>query len=249
MIGIIRDNWLLFLVGQYPNGPFGGLAMTVIVAIAGLVLAFPCALGLALARLSSVRALSLAATVVIQVVRGTPVLMVIFWSYFALPMLIGHAIPGFVTLIGALVIYESAYLAEIIRSAILALPVGQTEAARSLGLGARRTMAYVILPQALHNALPSLLSQFVSLIKDTSLGYVISMNEFTFAAAQVNNALLTKPVQVFSILAVTYFLLCFALTQTARLMERRMLRRRLQRVNAAKPQTGLDEALATESLP
>ncbi|MFG1270697.1 amino acid ABC transporter permease [Xanthobacter versatilis] len=245
MIEIIRDNWLLLLIGQYPNGPVGGLAMTVILAISGLILALPCALGLALARLSRHRSVRLPATAVVQIVRGTPVLMVVFWSYFALPMLIGDAIPGFITLIGALVIYESAYLAEVIRSSILALPRGQTEAARSLGLGYWRTMAYVVLPQALHNALPSLLSQFVSLIKDTSLGYIISVNEFTFAAAQVNNTLLTKPVQVFSILAITYFLLCFSLTQSARVMERRMLAKRSMRGTAMPAR----EALATESLP
>lgn len=192
------------------------------------------------------RGIRLPGTAVIQVLRGTPVLMVVFWSYFALPMLVGDAIPGFITLIGALVIYESAYLAEIIRSAILALPKGQTEAARSLGFGYWRTLTYIVLPQALFNALPSLLGQFVSLIKDTSLGYVISVNEFTFAAAQVNSMLLTKPVQVFSILAITYFLLCFSLTQSARLMERRMLARRARFTD---PQTATSTQLATECQP
>jgi polar amino acid transport system permease protein len=100
------------------------------------------------------------------------------------------------------------------------------EAARSLGLNYRRTMVLVILPQAIYNSLPSLLSQFVSLIKETSLGYVISVNEFTFAAAQINSTLLTKPIEVFSILAITYFILCFTLTELARTLERRIARRR-----------------------
>ncbi|NTJ36034.1 amino acid ABC transporter permease [Agrobacterium rhizogenes] len=245
MIDIARDNWLLFLIGQYPNGPLGGLAATLIIAALGLILAFPCAMLLALGRLSPVWWLRVPASAIVHTVRGTPFLMVIFWAYFALPLIIGRPVEGFWTLIGALVLYESAYLAEVIRAGIKALPSGQTEAARSLGLGYWRTMWFVILPQALFNSLPSLLSQFVSLIKETSLGYVISVNEFTFAAAQVNSMLLTKPVQVFALLAITYFIVCFTLTQTARLLEGKIARRRSGNSRTAQP----DAILATEPTP
>jgi polar amino acid transport system permease protein len=97
--------------------------------------------------------------------------------------------------------------------------------------------------------LPSLLSQFVSLIKETSLGYVISVNEFTFAAAQVNSALLTKPVQVFSILALTYFVLCFALTQTARRFERRIADRRSGQTGKPHLPINPNDLLVTEPAP
>ncbi|MBV9982399.1 amino acid ABC transporter permease [Bradyrhizobium sp.] len=226
MLQILRDNWVLFLIGQYPAGPLGGLSATVLIAVLGLGLSFPCALLLGLGRISPFRSIRAVTAIIVHTVRGTPFLMVIFWSYFALPIIIGHPIAGFPTLVGALVIYESAYLAEIVRSGIEALPKGQIEAARSLGLNYRQAMMSVVLPQALYNSLPTMMSQFVSLIKETSLGYVISVNEFTFAAAQVNSRLLTKPVQVFSILALTYFLLCFALTQSARAVERHIARRR-----------------------
>ena len=245
MIDIIRDNWLLLLVGQYPHGPLGGLAATLIIAVIGLFLAFPCAMLLALGRISPFRSMRWSANAIVHTVRGTPFLMVIFWSYFALPFFIGRPVGGFWTLIGALVLYESAYLAEVIRAGIKALPRGQTEAARSLGLGYWRTMWFVVLPQALYNSLPSLLSQFVSLIKETSLGYVISVNEFTFAAAQVNSMLLTKPVQVFSFLAITYFVVCFTLTQTARSMEGRIARRRAGQRDGAET----DANLVTEPAP
>lgn len=248
MFDIIRENWLLLLIGQYPNGPLGGLVATLLLAVIGLALAFPCALLLALGRVSPFRPVALLATAIINLVRGTPFLMVIFWSYFALPLLIGVPISGFWTLIGALVLYESAYLAEVIRSGIQALPSGQSEAARSLGFGYFRTMFTIVLPQALYNSLPSLLSQFVSLIKETSLGYVISVNEFTFAAVQVNNTLLTKPVQVFSILAITYFLLCFALTSAARALEGRIARRRAGQPGRGPTDTP-DTLLATEPTP
>ena len=122
----------------------------------------------------------------------------------------------------ALVVYEAAYLSEIIRAGIEGLPRGQTEAATSLGLRYWPTTIKVVLPQSLHNMLPSMVSQFVSTIKETSLGYVISAHELTFAAAQVNNVLLTQPFEVYGILALTYFALCFALTSLARLIERRI---------------------------
>ncbi|MVA34613.1 amino acid ABC transporter permease [Agrobacterium vitis] len=249
MIDIIRDNWLLLLIGQYPNGPLGGLVATLLLAILGLLLALPCALLLALGRVSPYRSLRFLSGTIVHTLRGTPFLMVIFWSYFALPFLVGQSISGFWTLVGALVLYESAYLAEVLRAGIEALPRGQTEAARSLGLSYRRTMLYIVLPQAIYNSLPSLLSQFVSLIKETSLGYVISVNEFTFAAAQVNTQLLTKPVQVFSILAATYFLLCFSLTQTARTIERRIAQRRLGMSSPRNPVTSLSNPLTTEPAP
>ena len=97
----------------------------------------------------------------------------------------------------ALVCYESAYLAEIIRAGIQALPSGQQEAGRALGLSYLQTMRRVILPQAL-NMLPSMLSQFVSTVKETSLAYVISVQELTYAANQVNSVQLTKPFEVFA---------------------------------------------------
>jgi polar amino acid transport system permease protein len=87
-------------------------------------------------------------------------------------------------------------------------------------------MRHIILPQALYNMLPSMLSQFISTIQDTTLGYVINVQELTFAANQINNQLLTKPFQVFFILAITYFVVCFTLTSLAHLAEHRIAKRR-----------------------
>jgi polar amino acid transport system permease protein len=222
MLEILEDNWLLFLIGQYPHGPVGGLAMTLFLAVAGLSLSFPVAVGLALARLSAHRWLRGPATAVVYVVRGLPLIMFIFWTYFALPLLIGHTVGGVETLLFALIVYEASYLSEIIRAGIEGLPKGQAEAAKALGLGYFPTTFKVILPQVLHNMMPSLVSQFVSTIKETSLGYVISANEVTFAASQVNNQLMTQPFEVYGLLALTYFTLCFTLTSAARWLERRL---------------------------
>lgn len=226
LITILRDFGPLLLVGQYPNGPLGGLAITFILSILGIALAFPLGVVLALARISPFKWCYWPATALVYVMRGLPLIMVIFWVYFFLPALLGRSVSGFSTMLVTLVVYQAAYLAEIVRAGIESLPRGQMEAARAVGLTYMQAMRKVILPQAIYNMVPSMLSQFVSTIKETSLGYVISVSELTFAANQINSILLTKPFEVFAILAGIYFVLCFSLTQLARHLERRVARRR-----------------------
>jgi polar amino acid transport system permease protein len=117
------------------------------------------------------------------------------------------------------------------------------EAARALGHSYLGAMWSVILPQALYNVIPSMLSQFVSTIKETTLGYVINVHELTFAASQINNQLLTKPFHVFFILAVIYYIVCWSLTQLAGWLERRIARKR-QGVNVL-PSTADAESIAS----
>jgi polar amino acid transport system permease protein len=226
MIGIIEDNWLLLLIGQYPNGPLGGIAATMILSILGIGLAFPLSVVMALARISPWAALRWPVTAIVYLVRGVPLLLIILWVYFLLPLLIGQTVPGFVTMVVTLVIYEGAFLSEVVRAGITALPKGQMDAARALGHSHLGAMRYVILPQALFNMIPSIISQFVSTIKETTLGYIINVPELTFAAGQVNNRLLTKPFEVYFILAIAYFVVCWTLTGVANLLERRIAARR-----------------------
>ncbi|MCJ8140269.1 amino acid ABC transporter permease [Falsirhodobacter halotolerans] len=226
MLEIIQSYWLTFLIGQYPNGPLGGLAMTIIVAVLSILMSFPIAIAFAMARLSTFGWLRAASSGVVNLVRGIPLLMLIFWCYFVIPIMTGYAVSGFWTLVCALTIYEAAYLSEVIRAGMASVAKGQTEAARSLGGGYFLTMRSVILPQALFNVLPGITSQFISTIKETSLGYVIAVNELTFAANQVNNLLLTQPLQVFTILAAIYFILCFALSRGLSKIETSIRRKR-----------------------
>jgi len=226
MIEIVRDNWLLLLIGQYPNGPLGGIAATIILSVLGIGLAFPLSVLMALAALSPWRALRWPVTAIVYVTRGVPLLLIILWVYFVLPVLIGHSVPAFTTMLVTLVGYEAAFLSEIVRAGIQALPKGQTDAARALGHSHLGTMRYVILPQALFNMIPSILSQFVSTIKETTLGYIINVPELTFAAGQINNRLLTKPFEVYFILAISYYVVCWSLTLVISLIERRIAARR-----------------------
>ena len=222
MLEILQTYGVFFLVGQYPKGPLGGLALTLLLAASALVLALPVGLALALCRISPFRVLRWPATVLVYVVRGTPLLMVIFWAYFLLPSLTGHKTDQFNTMLVALVIFDGAYLAEIIRSGIQGLPSGQMESARSLGFPYLHAMGLVVLPQALRNMLPSLVNQFVSTIKETSLGYIISLPEISFVAGQVSTRLMTKSADVYLLLGLTYFVLCFALSRGAFWLERRL---------------------------
>ena len=227
MIDILRQYGLSLLIGQYPQGPVGGIALTLIMSCISLLLAFPVAVTIALARTSQIVIIRRAAAVYVYSVRGIPVLLIIFWAYFVLPLVTGINSSPAMTVICALVVYEGAYLGESIRAAIASLPPGQNEAARSLGLNYWRTMRRVILPQALFNGLPSIISQFILIVKNTSLAYIVGAHEATFAANSVNAQLLTRPFEVYVILAAIYFALCYAVSHAGRVIERRVLNRRL----------------------
>lgn len=220
----------LILVGSYPAGPIGGLVLTLLIAAAGLICAFPLAVLVGIARTSKHRFIYYPVTLVTSIIRGLPVLMLVFWSYFAVPIISGHSVSGVKTLIIALVIYEMAFLGEVIRAGIMSVPRGQVEAARTLGISYSRTMLEIVLPQALFSMIPSILNQFINLVKNTSLGYVIGVAELTYSVYQINTIELTKPLQVFGVLAIVYFVICFSLSQLVRKLESVIHRKRQIRV-------------------
>jgi len=220
----VYKNFDYLLVGAYPQGPLGGLAMTVILAIGGIFGAFWLGLGCGLMRIAKKRRLRWPAMIYIEIIRGTPLLMVVFWFYFLAPVLFGHSLPEAQSALIALIVFTSAYIAEIVRAGVEALPKGQMEAARGSGLSHAQAMIFVILPQSLFNMIPSFVNQFVSLTKDTSLAFIIGVNELTKAATQVNNRTLTAPTEIFITIALLYFVICFCLTEFSRYLERRINR-------------------------
>ncbi|VVO64794.1 amino acid ABC transporter permease [Pseudomonas fluorescens] len=222
MIEVFQTYGLYYLIGQYPNGPLGGLLLTLLLALAALVLAFPVGVIFALCRISPFAYLRVPVTAITYLIRGTPLLMIIFWAYFLLPTITGQRTDQFSTMLVALVIFDAVYLAEIIRAGILGLPKGQMECARSLGFSYVRAMLLVVLPQAFRNMLPSLVNQFVSTVKETSLGYIISLSEVSFIASQINTMVPTKPGEVYAVLGFTYFVMCFSLSRFAYWLERRL---------------------------
>lgn len=247
MLDIIQDYGVLMLVGQYPNGPIGGLALTVILALVSLIASFPLAIVIGLARTSTINPVRKVAMGYTYVIRAVPLLLLIFWTYFAIPLITGVNISGTITMVVALVLYEGAYLGEVVRAGINAVPKGQVEAARAIGMTYWQTMWKIVLPQALFNMLPSILNQFILITKNTSLAYLIGTQEVTFAAYQINNQVLTKPFEVYALLAAMYFVLCFSLSRLAKWLEQSIQKRRLGTTNTLSKDDKSTQLLAGES--
>jgi polar amino acid transport system permease protein len=219
---VIAKNFTYFMVGRFPHGPLGGLGLTLYLAVVSCILSFFGGIILGLLSLSHRIWISLPIKAFIQIVRGIPLLMMVFWTYFLLPGLVGKTVPESTTVITALAIFTSAYMSQIVTAGIAAIPNGQTEAAISTGLHPRQAMLYIVLPQALRNMIPSFVNQFVSLIKDTSLAFIVGVSELTHVATQINNRDMMYPFEIFTFIALIYFVLCFAFTELSRFLERRL---------------------------
>jgi polar amino acid transport system permease protein len=223
---VIKDNLTYFLIGRFPHGPLGGVALTLILAVVSLVLSLFGGLILGLCSVSRRRWVRWPSAVFINTVRGMPLLMVIFLAYFLWPALLGHPTAESQTVVLSLTVFTSAYMSQIVRAGIAAVPRGQTEAAVAAGLSPHQTLWRVVLPQALRNMIPSFVNQFVSMIKDTSLAFIVGVDELTHVATQVNNRTLTHPTEIFLFVAVVYFAMCYAFTALSRWLERRLVWRR-----------------------
>ncbi|MEZ0575255.1 amino acid ABC transporter permease [Halodesulfovibrio aestuarii] len=221
---IVIDNFPYLLWGAYPKGPLGGLALSILLSLGGIFGAFWIGLAAGLMRLSKRWFIKLPSVIYIEIIRGVPLLMLIFWFYFLAPILLGKTLPEAESALVAFIVFTGAYIGEIVRAGVIALPKGQMEASRASGLTHLQAMRYVILPQALRNMIPSFVNQFVSLTKDTSLAYVIGVVELTRAAVQVNNRTLSAPMEIYLTILVMYFVICYVLTALSRKLEKKMAR-------------------------
>jgi polar amino acid transport system permease protein len=219
---VIWDNMAHFMIGRYPSGPIGGLALTFYLAVVSLVFSFFGGLILGLMCVSRNRFIKYPTLAIVNAVRGMPLLMVIFWMYFLLPALMGRPTPESWTVIMALTVFTSAYMSQIVQAGIEGIARGQTEAALSTGLHHWQAMLFIILPQGLRNMIPSFVNQFVSMIKDTSLAFIVGVSELTHVGTQVNNRTMIYPTEIFFFIAVVYFIICFAFTSLSRWLEKRL---------------------------
>ena len=196
----------------------GTIPLTVISFAIGLVLA----LVVALMRLSSVRVLSWLARAYVSVIRGTPLLLQLFIIYYALPEL-GVTINPFPSAVIAFSLNVGGYASEIIRSAILAVPKGQTEAALTIGMGYATTMRRIVLPQATRVAVPPLSNTLISLVKDTSLASSIQVTELLRKAQEIA-APTYQFFALYTVAAVYYWIVCFLLSIVQTRVESRLNR-------------------------
>lgn len=219
---VIWNNLAHFFVGRYPSGPIGGILLTLYLAVISLVLSFFGGMILGLMCVAHSRIIRYPTLAFVNAVRGVPLLMMIFWMYFLLPAILGGVAPESWTVIAALTIFTSAYMSQIVQAGIEGIPRGQTEAALSTGLSPTRAMVLIVLPQALRNMIPSFVNQFVSMIKDTSLAFIVGVSELTHVATQINNRTMIYPAEIFLFISVVYFIICFAFTTLSRWLEQRL---------------------------
>jgi His/Glu/Gln/Arg/opine family amino acid ABC transporter permease subunit len=217
-LGVIVNNFQFLVVqGLIGVGPFiGG---TLRLAIPAMILGFLLGIFIGLARLAGPPWIRVPATMYVELIRGVPLVMVIFWIWFIIPQLLRLPIPEYGVALTAFVIFEAAYFGEIVRAGIQSVPRGQVEAATALGLTATKTMTYVVLPQALRNMVPSLVTQMIVLFKDTSLASIIGYVDLTKAAQIVNNREI-RPFELYLFIAVVYWIFTYSMSRLARRFER-----------------------------
>jgi len=198
-----------------------GLYYTLLISVLGLLLGFILGAIFGFGRVAKNKIIYGIATVYIELIRGTPVLVQAIWIYFALPLIIGVNIASITAGVIVIAINSGAYIAEIVRGAVQSIEKGQMEAGRSLGLDHGQTMRYVIWPQAFKRMIPPLGNQFIISIKDTSLLSVILVPELIFqgrlVAANHFNA-----VEIYTTVAVFYLVITLSLSLVLRLLERRL---------------------------
>jgi len=202
-----------------------GLLNTLRAAAYALVLASGLGVLLAFGRLSGRGWVRLPATVVVEVFRGLPLLLVIFGIFLAFPLAFGIELSALQALVLGLTLYNGAVIAEIVRAGVLAIPKGQTEAAMAVGLGRGQVLRLVLLPQAVRIMLPSLISQLVVLLKDSSLGFIIGYSELLRTGGElVQN--LGNPIQMYVVVALIYIVINGSLSVLASYVEGRQRRTR-----------------------
>ncbi len=214
IVMLLREYWHVFLI----EGVSYTLLLSVITVFFGAILGSLLALG----KRSRFRIVRGIITAFVEVIRGTPILLQLYFGYFILPMMVPALnLSAFTSICIALVINSSAYVSEVIRSGIQAVDHGQTEAARSLGLNARQTMLRIVLPQAVKNILPALGNEFVMMIKETSLASTFFVGELMTSYLKVKGATWLN-LESLIIVGVIYFVITFTLSKVIAVFERRM---------------------------
>jgi|TARA_B110001452_G_scaffold165020_1_gene137750 glutamate/aspartate transport system permease protein len=177
---------------------------------------------LALMRISNFKSLQYFSMTYVNFLRSLPLILVIFWFFFLIPVLIGRPIGGFYSAVIAFTMFEAAYYSEIIRAGLLSVSSNQISAARATGLSYSQSMIYIILPQAFRNMIPILLTQAVILFQDTSLVYVVSLRDFMTASTIVAQSQ-SRLVEMYIFAALIYFVICFTFSFMIKKIQKRKL--------------------------
>jgi glutamate/aspartate transport system permease protein len=175
---------------------------------------------LAFMRLSSNRLISWSAGSYVNFFRSIPLILVIFWFYFAVPIIIGRPVGSFYSVLVAFMLFEAAYYCEIVRAGIMSVPLGQRAAGQAIGLTPLQVAIYITLPQALRNMMPVLVTRAVILFQDTSLVYVVGLRDF-MTTTDIVATRESRIVEMYLFAAFVYFAICFAGSMGARMLQRK----------------------------
>lgn len=198
-----------------------GAAMTVLLAVCTMLVAVPGGIVLALMRLSGIRALAAISAGFVEFFRNLPLILVVYWAFYVMPVATGLELSPFATGLTALALNVSAYNAETFRAGIASIRKGQTEAALSLGMGPWQAMREVVLPQAVRRVLPVLASTWVSLFKDTSLVSVIGVGELAHVSLQIRSQTF-RILEVLTAMAALYWLMGYPQAKLLDWLNRRL---------------------------
>jgi len=199
------------------RGLLFSLQLTVIATVGGIVLGTL----LALMRLSGNRLLSLPAAMYVNVMRSVPLVMVLLWFFLLVPFVLGRSTGAELSAVVTFIAFEAAFFCEIMRSGIQGIPKAQMQAGSALGLDTWQNLRFIILPQAFRNMTPVLLTQVIILFQDTSLVYAIGAYDL-LKGFEVAGKNFGRPVEAYGAAALTYFVICFALSSLVRRFQQRV---------------------------
>ncbi|WP_374413339.1 amino acid ABC transporter permease [Hydrogenophaga sp.] len=211
---------------EVPTDQWGGLPLTVMLTVISMTLAFPLSILVALGRRSTMPAIRTLCTLYVELIRGVPLITVLFMASFMLPLFMPHgvSIDVLIRVVVGITLFSAAYMAEVVRGGLQALPKGQTEAAATLGLTYWQTQRKIVLPQALSLVVPSLMNTFIGMFKDTSLVTIVSLYELTGALAlALNSDADWRPfkLEAYFFITLIYFVFCFTMSRYSLWVEQR----------------------------
>ena len=197
---------------------WGGLPLTILLASLSMAMAFPIAMVVALGRRSNLPAIRTFCTIYVELIRGVPLISVLFMASFMFPLFMpqGFSIDVLIRVLVGITLFAAAYMAEVIRGGLQAIPKGQLEAAATLGLSYWQTQVKIVLPQALAMVVPSIMNNFIGLFKDTSLVTIVSLYELTGALSLgLNSDANWRPFKIegYLFIAMIYFAFCFSMSR------------------------------------
>lgn len=211
-----------------PTEKWGGLLITLVISVVGITLSFPLGIVLALGRQSKMPVIKMLCVGFIELIRAVPLITILFMASIMLPLFMpqGSTVDKLLRALVGVTLFTSAYMAEVVRGGLQAIPRGQYEAAAALGLGYWRRMYFIILPQALKHVIPGIVNSFISLFKDTSLVYIVGMKDLLEAVKTKNDSAIewqaaNTATTGYLFAAMVFWVFCFGMSRYSIYMERR----------------------------